>query len=343
MNSQMSLTDTLTDTLTQAKKKATAEATSYTDAAARNKKSTATLRPLELIFGTAWPLLLYVCIFRMQIGWLRWEQPVVLFLITLGLPVVLSLIWAFKNYKDLRAGRPIVRWLLIMNVTMLITIPIASVFAEHTFLTFSQPYFDYEAMASYVNVDPSVDRGQTYMDAGQIYFRENARVDTHRAIAYQDGDIYCIAPIILENLHDDDVGRGHSEGHAATSPHSKTGHQLPPSGTVDFWAVGMNCCEPSGLHFKCGETLNPLARSGLRVVRHDVRPFYVLAVQEWSAWLHLPSKHPIFLHWVEDPLLQVDNLWLQSLSSFYLNTFLCFVSLLTGNIFLHFLLVKVGF
>lgn len=44
--------------------------------------------------------------------------------------------------------------------------------------------------------------------------------------------------------------------------------------TYDFWAVGLNCCSGVSSDFRCGEFNNQHARSGLRLMRDDQRPFY---------------------------------------------------------------------
>jgi len=89
--------------------------------------------------------------------------------------------------------------------------------------------------------------------------------------------------------------------------------------------VGINCCDQDRKTFTCGAVGDITARAGLRLLRDDVRPFYTLAVQQWNARncpvddntvsgraeaspLICPvAKHPLFFHWVADPLAEVDR------------------------------------
>jgi len=243
-------------------------------------------------------------------------------------------------------------------------------------------YYTYEDLASYINVDPNQDKGQTYMDAGQVYFKESSYVMTTKAVAFESAGVYCVAPIVRWPPQDSagvEQGRLRRAGcstecsppacgagsptdggslletqttgaglevctrycsarndtagtrfcgsggayesgdfvdcstcqQASSSPsqaqYDGTRVELPASGTIDFWAVGKDCCDASGANFKCGAVDNPRARAGLRMLRDDIRPFFLMAVQEWSAWVGEPAKHPLFFYWVEDPVAEVEG------------------------------------
>jgi len=84
------------------------------------------------------------------------------------------------------------------------------------------------------------------MDAAVLYFREGTTVSVEDARAYQDSHIYCVAPIVGQPLGE--AGGGDESG----------AFILPPSGTIDFWAVGVDCCLPSGEKFTCADVNNPL-------------------------------------------------------------------------------------
>merc|ERR1719277_2170016 len=105
------------------------------------------------------------------------------------------------------------------------------------------------------------------MDSGQIYFREGSKVDTSQVVAFKHDTTYCVAPIVSHPL----LNRGDSEEVM----------RMPESGTVDFWAIGTDCCSPS--NFTCGMAADHRARAGLRLLRDDARPFYLMAVEEWVA------------------------------------------------------------
>lgn len=247
----------------------------------------------------------------------------------------------------------------------------------HRWYMFS--YYNYQDMASYTNIDPNQEKGQSFMDAGQVYFRESTYVMRSKAIAFESAGVYCVAPIVRWPPEDDDgvdrarlrragcspqcsaptcssgvdfknglplttlrggdgqqVCTGYcsdringtrycgingnfgksfhavdcrtcSKAVAKKNPDVSHHLEMPASGTVDFWVAGKDCCEANGANFECGAVLNPKARAGLRMLREDFLPFYMMAVQEWSAWIGEPSRHPLFFHWVEDPLEEVDR------------------------------------
>eukprot|EP00427_Karlodinium_veneficum_P010896 CAMPEP_0169086014 /NCGR_PEP_ID=MMETSP1015-20121227/13471_1 /TAXON_ID=342587 /ORGANISM="Karlodinium micrum, Strain CCMP2283" /LENGTH=223 /DNA_ID=CAMNT_0009146147 /DNA_START=360 /DNA_END=1031 /DNA_ORIENTATION=+ len=223
-----------------------------------------------------------------------------------------------------------------MNVMMWFAVFYGLLKGDTLFWRYSRSYYQFDDLASYVNISPSNDRGQSYMDAGQVYFKEGTRVETSKAMAFQEDQIYCVAPIVQETM--DSKGSQQVGGNVG-----KGGLELPKSGTVDFWAVGINCCDPSGLNFKCGDSANVHARAGIRVLRDDTRPFFLMAVQEWTAWLQMPAKHPLFFHWVQDPLMEVELLWLHARTNWWLDTLLAMVICSVGIIGLHVIFYNMGF
>jgi len=291
------------------------------------------LGPMEILCGVFWPTLMFVYIFRMNLGWWRHSYWLETMILAVVLPVLFNIWRSLAMYKRLRQGTAR-RWKLVMTVVMWFVICYACFQGDKAYWRFAKSYYDFQNMASYINIDPSIDRGQTYMDAGQVYFKEGTQVEVSKAIAFQEDEIYCVAPIVQQTLD------GGGDGGVSLNGNTL---KMPASGTVDFWAVGINCCDPSGLNFKCGESKNPLARAGIRVLRDDIRPFFLMAVQEWTAWLRLPAKHPLFFHWVQDPLLQVDMFWFNAMKMFYVDTAKCIVGALGGTIIFQFLFYNLGF
>lgn len=291
------------------------------------------LQPTEIFIGTFCPTLVFVYIFRTNLTKMRHSLALETFVITTGIAVLFNLWFSNRMYSSLKRGT-CRRWKLVLNVVLWFVIFYAWLQSDRAYWSYAKSYYDFQSMSSYINVDPSSDRGQTYMDAGQVYFKEGSQVEVSKAIAFQEDVIYCVAPIVQQSL---DSG-GDKSGASLTGNALK----VPKSGTVDFWAVGINCCDPSGLNFKCGESNNPLARAGIRVLRDDTRPFFMMAVQEWTAWLRLPSKHPIFFHWVQDPLLQVDNFWFNAMRMFSVGTSYAAMFALGGTIFFHYIFYHLG-
>lgn len=224
-------------------------------------------------------------------------------LLCLGITVAASM----KTIKGLRRGKPD-RNALVFSLCFWFAFGTALYLGEMNWRQYAFAYYNYQDLAMYTNIDPARDKGESYMDAGSVYFKESSTILTSKAIAYQNAGVYCAAPIVRQPIE--------VQG---TAQAADVNVQLPESGTIDFWAVGQDCCDTTGQNFKCGAVGKPFARSGLRMLRDDVRPFYLMAVQEWNAWIGLPSKHPLFFHWVEDPIVEVDNYLLKVASTYWMN------------------------
>eukprot|EP00419_Tripos_fusus_P056759 CAMPEP_0172928216 /NCGR_PEP_ID=MMETSP1075-20121228/217864_1 /TAXON_ID=2916 /ORGANISM="Ceratium fusus, Strain PA161109" /LENGTH=211 /DNA_ID=CAMNT_0013789495 /DNA_START=653 /DNA_END=1288 /DNA_ORIENTATION=- len=180
-------------------------------------------------------------------------------------------------------------------------------------------YYNVKGMASYINIDPATDKGESYMDAGIMYFKEDSRVRKETAVAFRNGMTYCVAPI-MRHVQESKPGGG---------------PVAPPSGTVDFWAVGVDCCGKKGETFTCGEVGTSLARSGLRLMDGTARSMFLLGVQEWSAGTGLPVRHPVFFHWVADPIITLEGIVSAAWEDLWLRLFGCFVGSLITAFVLH--------
>merc|ERR1719476_755292 len=113
------------------------------------------------------------------------------------------------------------------------------------------------------------------MDAGQLTFTPESRLDLGKSVGFKNLDIYCVAPI------------------------TSTTNQ--PLKAYDFWAVGINCCSGHVPDFSCGDYSNPMAHYGLRLLDDSAREYFRLAVQEAEATYNMKSTHPVFVHWLQDP------------------------------------------
>lgn len=158
-----------------------------------------------------------------------------------------------------------------------------------------QPFYDLMNLNVYPSVDPARMRGQQLMDAGRIIFTEDAKLDVTKSMGFKNLDIYCVAPITIGN---------------ASVPYM-------PLATYDFWAVGVNCCSGDKADFHCGDFANPRAHAGLRLMRDDQRAFFRLAVQQAEAAFNIKGTHPLFFHWMQDPMMAV-NLYQDEGFKFYL-------------------------
>lgn len=189
-------------------------------------------------------------------------------------------------------------WIAYTCFSLMLATAAGFYFGNNTFMLVND-YVTFKGMATYVNVNPSEDNGEGFADAGSVYFKEGSRIDTARAIAFKNTETFCLAPITLQQLDD--------EGQPVEAADAD---KLGASGSVDWFAVGRNCCNPSGDEFKCGESA--IARSGLRELNLEDRQFYEFGVHQWMAKYKLPARHPMFFHYVTDPLGIVNSYLLQA-------------------------------
>eukprot|EP00927_Polykrikos_kofoidii_P061822 TRINITY_DN5664_c0_g1_i1.p1 TRINITY_DN5664_c0_g1~~TRINITY_DN5664_c0_g1_i1.p1 ORF type:complete len:310 (+),score=33.63 TRINITY_DN5664_c0_g1_i1:166-1095(+) len=179
--------------------------------------------------------------------------------------------------KSLGHGEP--SWFCFLFLASLIAWSTAYMMGTSNYATNMLPYYDAMNLNVYPLVDPQVYNGQQLMDLGRAVFVPGSRLDITKSMGFRNVDIYCVAPIVSGNN---------------------------TLSTFDFWAVGLNCCSGHAADFHCGEFNNPMAHSGLRLMRDDLRPYYMLAVEQAEASYNIKAAHPIFLHWMQDPMAEVN-------------------------------------
>eukprot|EP00928_Gymnodinium_smaydae_P020834 TRINITY_DN18059_c0_g1_i1.p1 TRINITY_DN18059_c0_g1~~TRINITY_DN18059_c0_g1_i1.p1 ORF type:complete len:398 (+),score=56.77 TRINITY_DN18059_c0_g1_i1:46-1194(+) len=326
---------------------------------------------------------------------LRHRQPVRAWLLGPGVGAVVAVALVFLARSRLRRVLP-ARAALATAVCAILAVLLGVLGGDADYRWYSFGYYSYFDLATYINIDPSVDKGQSYMDAGQVYFKDSSHVLKEQAIAFQHSGVYCVAPIVREPVAPGQVQSGCQPGCVAPecqagSPENggqalvnggtcikrcsqrygdvrycgegaayeqgdsydcsgcdtstlegSSGMRAPSgSGTIDFWAVGKDCCEPSGAGYSCGAVNSSLARAGMRLLRDDLRPYYLMAVQEWSARTGVPARHPLFFHWVEDPISEVDSYMQSAEASFWLHL-LWFLGLSSGVAFFSIWITKLA-
>merc|ERR1719148_511814 len=189
-----------------------------------------------------------------------------------------SLVMAFLALRAKARDRDPM-WYTFAALAFFLATCLAAVFGDMNFWYNMQPFYDIENLNTYPSVNPAREKGQQLMDAGRVYFADGTGLDMRKAMGFKNLDLYCVAPIV----HGDE--------------------QLA---TYDFWAVGVNCCSGVSSDFRCGEFNNPHARSGLRLMRDDQRPFYRLAVQQAEAAYNIKATHPLFFYWMQDPVAEMN-------------------------------------
>jgi hypothetical protein len=178
-------------------------------------------------------------------------------------------------------------WYLFLFVTSLIAWILGVYLGIHNFYLRMESYYGIENLGNYHDVDPSKTRGQQLMDAGRVIFKPGTHLDLTKSMSFMNTDLYCVTPIVSAN------------------------HSLKGAESYDFWAVGTNCCCGETIRdakFRCGEYGNIKASAGLRLMRDEQRPFYRLAVQQALSSYNIRSEHPLFFHWVQDPVVASEAL-----------------------------------
>eukprot|EP00746_Dinoflagellata_sp_MGD_P164053 gnl/MRDRNA2_/MRDRNA2_92470_c0_seq1.p1 gnl/MRDRNA2_/MRDRNA2_92470_c0~~gnl/MRDRNA2_/MRDRNA2_92470_c0_seq1.p1 ORF type:complete len:314 (+),score=41.08 gnl/MRDRNA2_/MRDRNA2_92470_c0_seq1:105-1046(+) len=183
-----------------------------------------------------------------------------------------------KKVKNIENRDP--TWYIYGFVALLIAWILGMVFGSINFTYHMQPYYDVLNLSSYPSVNPAREKGQQLMDGGRVYFTEGSALDLTKSMSFKNLDLYCVAPIV---------------------------NTKEPLASYDFWAVGMNCCSSSSSSFRCGEFNNPHARSGLRLMKDEQRPFFRLAVQQAEAAYNIRATHPLFYYWTPDPVQEINS------------------------------------
>ncbi|CAE7761730.1 unnamed protein product, partial [Symbiodinium pilosum] len=188
------------------------------------------------------------------------------------------------------------KWHSFFTVATLVAVLMATACGEWNYRTYNSAVYDLNNMNAYPAVSPAGHKGQQMMDAGRVYFKEGTSLDLKKAMSFKNSDTYCVAPITF-------------------------GQDQMPS--YDYWAIGMNCCEGQTPDFRCSEYNNAHARAGLRLMSDDERPFYRLAVQQAEAAYNIRAEHPMFFHWVQDPVALMSA-WTDAATRFVMMSSFCF-------------------
>jgi len=241
------------------------------------------------LFG---PWLFFCLVYALRSFRLRFEQPLACRALTAacGLVVLaLGCAAAAAAVQRLRGRRREPSWVVFAFLTTLAAYAMGLILGDLNYSTNLHWYYSTTTLNQYRDVNPSrgpgqqFTPGQQFMDAGLVYFSENATLDLSRSMGFRDQDTYCVAPITVK-----DAG------------------VVLPLEVYDFWAVGLNCCSGHAPDFHCGEYSNPKAKAGLRLMTDSLRPYYRLAVQQAEAAYDIHAGHPIFFEWLQDPTSEIN-------------------------------------
>mmetsp|Transcript_62321 Transcript_62321/g.166628 ORF Transcript_62321/g.166628 Transcript_62321/m.166628 type:complete len:318 (-) Transcript_62321:54-1007(-) len=145
-----------------------------------------------------------------------------------------------------------------------------------------QPYDVMSNMGIYFDVNPGAPEEHFQVeDAGRVFFVPGTHLDVSKSEGFKSGSVYCVAPV--------------------------TSTALKPGDTVDFWAVGVDCCSGTAPDFTCGDYANPKVYAGMQLMDNGQRPYFRLAVQQAEAAYKVRSPHPMFIHWMQDPIAKSNS------------------------------------
>lgn len=246
------------------------------------------------------PWLLFTALYAVMSFSMHYRAPSVAWLLvssSFGVVIIAGLL-AFRAKRNCRD--PL--WYGYFATACLVAIVVATIAGNANYTYNMRPFYQIETMNMYPAVNPAHEKGSQLMDAGRIHFAEGTGIDMRRAMGFRNFDLFCVAPIVIGN---------------------------EKMASYDFWAVGTNCCSGVSSDFRCGGYNNPKARSGLRLMSDQDRPFYRLAVQQAEAAYNIKSTHPIFFYWMEDPLDEINKYQETGFKEFFIG----FIAYLTFNTF----------
>jgi len=227
-----------------------------------------------------WPILIFVVVFAAQSFELHYESPRNCLLLCGGILGAVFILgyFAYTAVMQRTVGMQEPMWYVVIFASSFLAWILAFGFGQANYVANMRPFYDVNNLNVYQSVNPATAHGSQMMDAGRIMFTPDSHLDLPKAMAFQNVDRFCVAPI-------------------SAGPAGPNATQLA---TYDFWAVGLNCCSGVPAEFRCGEYWNTKATSGLRLMREEERAYYRLAVQQAEAAYNIRAQHPVFLYWLQD-------------------------------------------
>lgn len=262
------------------------------------------------------PWLLFTFLYYLLIFRVHYEHPYLPWLAVMA-AIVLSIYLGINAYiRKESDAEP--SWYTYAAGSVFGAAVLAAVFGNMVFWSCSETYYDYLTLNTYSGVNPQRDVAAQVMDAGRVYFAAFTHLDQGRAMGFKNKDTYCVVPITSGQTQGANLQR------------------------YDFWAVGKNCCSDPG-KFQCGADWdNRKARSALRLMDEDQRPFFRLAVQQAEAAYGIKAPHPIFFHWSQDPLAEMHKERVDAVKYFAIGTMVHFMFNFCSVLFATFAFAKLG-
>jgi len=227
------------------------------------------------------PWLLFSFVFGILSFNIHYKRPALCYLAVLlvlvcvvGASALLALNAMRKKFTD-PSYQP--SWYAFIAVTSVLAFLLACYAGQWNFRFHMEPYYNLESLANYTGISTGDYLGLQLMDAGRIEFKEGTVLDLSHSMGFKNHDTFCVAPIVT--------------GGSAN---------LANAQSVDFWAVGKNCCSGVQADFHCTGFSDPQATGVIRMMHDEDRPFYRLAVQQAEATYKITASHPLFFTWVHN-------------------------------------------
>jgi len=241
------------------------------------------------------PWLFFCFIFAISSFDVHYKSPR-LYQAILGISTLVVLILSCAACSSIRikhtyAEAPRPSWFVFLVITMVDALVMGSVLGNINFETNLQPYYAYQSLNEYYELDPTATMGKELSDAGRINFINTTTLDTGRSMGFMNYDTYCVAPISVRN----------------PDPTMPNAMAIPKLASYDFWAVGLNCCSGTQADFHCGDFSSIVSPSGLRLLRDDQQEFFMLAVRQAQAAYTLQVGNPIFLFYSSDATADMNS------------------------------------
>lgn len=261
-------------------------------------------------------------------------------LLVLGMGVLAAYLWLCPGKLSLDP-----KWYSFLFVTSAVAWILGCALGNQNFNENTVHYFDLMDLDTYRDLDPSATSGNMVMDAGKIEFSKGSYVEVSMSMGFKNLDVYCVAPIVSRAKQEGYGAQNRSSTAAAPGDANVTTSGANRTSLVgaaaaaratpryDFWAVGTNCCSGQFPDFHCGDFANPLARSGLRLIADDKRPYFRLALMQAEAAFRVKAQHPVFVYWMRNPEVEVAS-YMVAASKFFISGIVIFIAVQLLAVFL---------
>jgi hypothetical protein len=179
------------------------------------------------------------------------------------------------------------RFYVVLGMLCLMATAFAVVIGFYTYFEFMVNYIADEERHIYVDVRPD-EEALSHTDAGRLIFSEDAALNVEHAVGYlEDGTTYCVVPVAGET----------------------------PLGTVQFWAVGQDCCKERKT-FKCDDAEHDGTRTGVVLLRESspfssnlIDQFQKAVAEAEGAYGIQSAADAIFVRWIAEPNALAASYW----------------------------------